>query len=132
MMPTGIGIVDRIDHFVLTVRDLDVACRFYATVLGADILPSTSGPTAAVFGRWKINLHLAGREFEPKAVRPTPGSGDFCLVTTLPLGDVVRHLERCGVGLELGPVARTGALGPMTSIYFRDPDNNLVEVARYD
>ena len=132
MTPTATGIVDRIDHFVLTVRDLDAACQFYAKVLGADIVPGTSGPTAAVFGQWKINLHLAGREFEPKAARPTSGSGDFCLITTQTLDDVIRHLEGCGVRLELGPVPRTGALGPMKSIYFRDPDGNLVEIARYD
>ncbi|NXC53447.1 GLOD5 protein, partial [Aleadryas rufinucha] len=83
------------------------------------------------FGRQKFNLHEAGREFEPKARRPVPGSADFCLVTAAPLEKLLEHLEACGVPVEEGPVARTGAVGPITSIYFRDPDENLVEVSRY-
>jgi catechol 2,3-dioxygenase-like lactoylglutathione lyase family enzyme len=125
------GIVERIDHFVLTVRDLAAACDFYSRVLGAEIVPGTKGPTAALFGRWKINLHEAGHEFEPKASRVSPGSGDFCLITTEPIDEMIGHLKACGVAIELGPVPRIGALGPMTSVYFRDPDGNLVEIAKY-
>jgi catechol 2,3-dioxygenase-like lactoylglutathione lyase family enzyme len=126
--------IDRIDHLVLTVRDLDAALHFYELVLGARIVPPPSGqgPTAIAFGRQKINLHVAGKEFEPKATQPTVGSGDFCVITEEPIGTVIDHLEECGVALELGPVPRFGALGRMTSVYFRDPDGNLVEVAKYE
>ena len=89
------------------------------------------GRRALAFGSQKINLHLAGREFEPKAQRPTPGSADFCLVTTVPLDEVMAHLQACGVAILEGPVARTGATGPIRSVYFRDPDDNLVEVSNY-
>ena len=84
------------------------------------------------FGRHKLNLHQAGRELEPKARRPTPGSADVCLVTTTPVARVVAHLQACQVPVEEGPVARTGATGPITSVYFRDPDGNLIEVSTYD
>jgi catechol 2,3-dioxygenase-like lactoylglutathione lyase family enzyme len=125
--------IDRIDHFVLTVRDLVASLHFYELVLGARIVPPPDGrgPTAVAFGRQKINLHVAGKEFEPKATHPTVGAGDFCLITEQPIEEVLAHLEECGVAVELGPVPRHGALGPMTSVYFRDPDGNLVEVARY-
>lgn len=125
--------IDRIDHLVLTVRDLAASLRFYERVLGARIVPPVEGqgPTAIAFGRQKINLHVAGKEFEPRATHPTVGAGDFCLITEAPITEVVAHLEACGVVMEMGPVPRHGALGPMTSVYFRDPDGNLVEVARY-
>jgi catechol 2,3-dioxygenase-like lactoylglutathione lyase family enzyme len=126
--------VDRIDHLVLTVRDLDRALQFYERVLGARIVPPPGGlgPTAVAFGRQKINVHVAGHEFEPKAMHPTMGAGDFCLITEAEIASVVAHLEACGVKVELGPVPRWGATGKMTSVYFRDPDGNLVEVAKYD
>ncbi|HWI29113.1 MAG TPA: VOC family protein [Stellaceae bacterium] len=126
--------IDRIDHLVLTVRDLDAALHFYELVLGARIVPPPSGqgPTAIAFGRQKINLHVAGKEFEPKATHPTVGAGDFCLITDQPIETVIAHLEECGVAPELGPVPRFGALGRMMSVYFRDPDGNLVEVAKYE
>ncbi|HXZ02025.1 MAG TPA: VOC family protein [Stellaceae bacterium] len=125
--------IDRIDHLVLTVRDLAASLHFYERVLGARVVPPAQGrgPTAVAFGRQKINLHVAGKEFEPRATHPTVGAGDFCLVTEAPIAAVVAHLEACGVAVELGPVPRRGALGKMTSVYFRDPDGNLVEVARY-
>ncbi|WP_374700942.1 hypothetical protein [Aureimonas sp. AU40] len=88
-------------------------------------------PTALLFGRQKINVHEVDRTFEPKAARPTPGAGDFCLVTSRPMAEIVAHLHACGVAIEEGPVARNGARGPMESVYFRDPDGNLVEVSRY-
>ena len=84
------------------------------------------------FGGHKLNLHQAGRELEPKARRPTPGSADVCLVTTTPLDRVVAHLRACRVPVEEGPVARTGATGPITSLYCHDPDGNLIEVSTYD
>ncbi len=123
--------VERIDHLVLTVRDLDATCAFYERVLGMQALTFAGNRRALQFGRQKINLHQAGREFEPKAAQPTPGSGDFCLITTEPLAEVLAHLNACAVSLVGGPVPKTGALGPMESVYFRDPDGNLVEVSRY-
>ena len=125
--------IDRVDHFVLTVSDLAASLHFYELVLGARIVPPPNGrgPTAVAFRRQKINIHVAGKEFEPKATHPTVGAGDFCLITEQPIAEVVAHLEECGVAVELGPVPRHGALGPMTSVYFRDPDGNLVEVAKY-
>jgi catechol 2,3-dioxygenase-like lactoylglutathione lyase family enzyme len=127
-------VIDRIDHLVLTVRDLDASLRFYERVLGARIVPPPGGrgPTAVAFGRQKINIHVAGKEFEPKATVPTVGSGDFCLITEQPVESVLAHLKECRVAIEVGPVPRFGALGKMTSVYFRDPDGNLVEVANYD
>ena len=127
-------VIDRIDHLVLTVRDLDAALHFYELVLGARIVPPPAGlgPTAVAFGRQKINLHVAGQEFEPKATHPTVGAGDFRLITDQPIEAVIAHLEECGVAIEQGPVPRFGALGRMMSVYFRDPDGNLVEVAKYD
>lgn len=127
-------VIDRIDHFVLTVRDLEASLRFYERVLGARIVPPPGGrgPTAVAFGRQKINLHVTGKEFEPKATHPTVGAGDFCLITEQPVESVIAHLKACGVAIEVGPVPRFGALGKMTSVYFRDPDGNLVEVATYE
>ncbi|MDH5264801.1 MAG: VOC family protein [Betaproteobacteria bacterium] len=123
--------IDRIDHFVLTVRDLDATCAFYSRVLGMEAVTFAGGRRGLAFGNQKINLHLAGREFEPKAHRATPGSGDFCLITGVPLAEVVAHLATCGVEIIEGPVDKTGATGPLRSVYFRDPDLNLVEVSNY-
>lgn len=124
-------VIDRLDHAVLTVRDIDATCDFYSRVLGMEAITFGEGRTALRFGNQKFNLHQAGREFEPKAGRPTPGSADFCLITTTPMAQVIEHVRRCGVKIEEGPVARTGAGGPIESVYFRDPDDNLVEVSRY-
>lgn len=129
-------IIDRIDHLVLTVASLDATCDFYSRVLGMKVETLRPGDgterRALSFGRQKINLHQAGAEFEPKALMPRPGTGDFCLIASVPLDDVVARLAREGVGIEIGPVPRTGALGAITSVYFRDPDGNLVEVGTYD
>jgi catechol 2,3-dioxygenase-like lactoylglutathione lyase family enzyme len=122
--------IDRIDHIVLTVRDLAASCDFYTRTLGMKRI-EFEGRLALQFGAQKINLHRAGHEFEPKAKTATPGSGDFCLITSMPLRHVIAHLTACGIAIELGPVPRTGAQGAMRSIYFRDPDGNLVEVANY-
>ncbi|MBJ7499334.1 MAG: VOC family protein [Sphingopyxis sp.] len=123
--------IDRLDHFVLTVASIDVTCEFYRRVLGFERQSLDGKPISLGFGRQKINVHQADRTFEPKARVPTPGAADFCLVTLDPIDAIVAHLGRCGVAIEKGPVERTGAVGPMTSVYFRDPDGNLIEVSRY-
>ncbi|MER8462258.1 VOC family protein [Mesorhizobium sp. M1396] len=120
-----------IDHFVLTVASLEVTCDFYQRVLGFERIDTPGRPTALAFGTQKINVHEVGRTFEPKAKAPTPGSGDFCLIADRPLGEVSTRLAANGVVVELGPVERVGARGPMMSVYFRDPDGNLVEVSEY-
>ena len=123
--------IDRLDHFVLTVRDLAATVDFYERGLGMRLVTFGAGRKALAFGRQKLNLHPAGREFEPKALKPTPGSIDLCFATESPLADVIAHLKACGVAIADGPVPKTGALGPMMSVYFRDPDGNLVEVSNY-
>lgn len=123
--------IDRLDHLVLTVRDVDASCAFYARVLGMDVVTFAGGRKALSFGAQKINLHPAGREFEPKAQVPTPGSADLCLIAAVPLEDAIEHLAACGVAIIEGPVMRTGATGPIRSVYFRDPDLNLIEVSTY-
>jgi catechol 2,3-dioxygenase-like lactoylglutathione lyase family enzyme len=121
-----------IDHFVLTVASLEVTCAFYQRVLGFERVDTPGRPTALAFGTQKINVHEIGRTFEPKAKSPTPGSGDFCLIAARPLAEICASLAANGVVLEVGPVERTGARGPMMSVYFRDPDGNLVEVSEYE
>lgn len=123
--------IDRIDHLVLTVRDIEATCAFYQHVLGMEVVSFTGGRTALAFGSQKFNLHQAGKEFEPKADRPTAGSADFCLITSVPVAQVIEHLRRCGVAILEGPATRTGAIGAIVSVYFRDPDANLVEVSNY-
>ena len=123
--------IDRIDHFVLTVASIDATCDFYQRVLGFERHSPANKPTSLSFGRQKINVHQTGRTFDPRARQPTPGAADFCLVTHTPIEAVLAHLERHGVAIEKGPVDRMGATGAMVSIYFRDPDGNLVEVSRY-
>jgi catechol 2,3-dioxygenase-like lactoylglutathione lyase family enzyme len=123
--------IDSIDHIVLTVRDIETTSSFYAKVLGMQMVTFGAGRKALAFGKQKINLHAYGREFEPKAGHPTPGSADLCFITTVVLSDVVDHLESCGVKVIEGPVRRTGASGPIVSVYFRDPDANLIEIANY-
>ncbi|YCK36830.1 VOC family protein [Actinomadura sp. ATCC 39365] len=123
--------IDRLDHLVLTVADVEAAVRFYTTVLGMEAVTFGEGRRALAFGQSKINLHEAGREFEPKAARPAPGSADLCLIAADPIEMVMDELARHGVGIEEGPVERTGALGPIRSVYLRDPDGNLVELSNY-
>lgn len=124
--------LEGLDHLVLTVADVDVSSAFYQRVLGMREVRFGPGRVAVHFGAHKLNLHPRGGEFAPHASRPTPGSADFCVITTDPIERVSAHLQACGVVVELGPVTKTGALGAMTSLYLRDPDGNLVEVARYD
>lgn len=121
--------IDSIDHLVLTVASVEASLAFYASVLGMEVVTFAGGRKALAFGSQKINLHQAGREFEPKAARPAPGSADLCLLTTLPLDQVQAHLAAHAVPVIEGPVRRTGATGPILSVYFRDPDGNLIEVA---
>jgi catechol 2,3-dioxygenase-like lactoylglutathione lyase family enzyme len=124
--------IERIDHLVLTVQSLEATCDFYTGCLDFQRVDSPGGgPTALRFGQQKINLHQADHTFDPKARRPTTGSADFCLVAAVPLQEVADRLARHHVAVELGPVERAGALGPMQSIYFRDPDGNLLEVSQY-
>ena len=124
--------VRTIDHIVLTVKDIDTTCAFYVRVLGMSVIAFGGGRRALSFGTQKINLHQCGREFEPKAKKPTLGSADLCFVTSMSVSDVVEHLRGCGVELLEGPVQRTGAIGPIMSVYFRDPDGNLIEVSACD
>jgi catechol 2,3-dioxygenase-like lactoylglutathione lyase family enzyme len=119
-----------LDHLVLTVRDLDVTIRFYCDGLGMELRSFGEGRMALHFGRQKINLHLAGHEFEPKAALPTPGSADLCFLAEEPLDAMAGRLARLGWPVIEGPVVRTGATGPITSIYVNDPDGNLIEIAR--
>jgi len=123
--------IDRLDHFVLTVRDIDVTCDFYTRVLGMETRTFGEGRRSLHFGAAKINLHQQGREFEPKAARPGTGSADVCLVASTPLAEVLEHLSECGVEIIEGPVQRAGAMGPIVSVYFRDPDGNLIEISNY-
>lgn len=123
--------IERLDHLVLTVRDIAATCAFYTRVLGMEVVTFGEGRKALAFGQHKFNLHEAGREFEPKADKPTPGSADLCLIAQDPLDDVIAHLNACAVPILEGPVKRTGALGPILSVYFRDPDMNLIEVSTY-
>lgn len=123
--------IDSIDHVVLTVRDIEVTCDFYQRTLGMKVVTFAEGRKALAFGQQKFNLHQVGNEFDPKALRPTPGSADFCLITSVPIAQVIEHLIDCGVLILEGPVTRTGATGAILSVYFRDPDLNLVEVSNY-
>jgi catechol 2,3-dioxygenase-like lactoylglutathione lyase family enzyme len=120
--------ISHIDHFVLTVRDIERAVAFYSRVLHMDPVTFAGGRRALKFGRQKINLQTLGMETRNYA---GIGSGDLCLITDWPPDKVVAHLEAEGVAVVEGPVEKTGALGPMTSVYFNDPDGNLIEVASY-
>ncbi len=118
-----------LDHLVLTVRDLDATRRFYCDFLGMTYTPFGEGRHAIGFGRQKINLHIAGRELEPKAENPVPGSGDLCFLTETPVASVAARAAELGIQILEGPVQKTGANGPILSVYMRDPDLNLIEVS---
>src|ERR1700744_3410862 len=113
--------LEQLDHFVLTVANIDATIDFYTEVLGMEAI-TFNGRRALTFGVQKINLHQRGHEFNPKAAHPTPGSADFCLITPTPLEEVSRYLSEMRVHVEDGPVEREGALGKMRSVYVRDPD----------
>ncbi len=123
--------INRLDHLVLTVNDVEATCSFYKLVLGMEVVVFGGGRRALSFGAQKINLHQKGNEYEPKAFKPTPGSADLCLITSLPMPEVIAHLNSCGVEIIEGPASKTGAAGPIISVYFRDPDLNLIEVSHY-
>ncbi|XP_074530496.1 glyoxalase domain-containing protein 5 [Halichoeres trimaculatus] len=123
--------VSHLDHLVLTVKSVQDTVNFYTSVLGMEVITFKGNRKALGFGQQKFNLHQLGQEFEPKAKCPTSGSADLCLITKTPLATVAAHLKVCGVQIEEGPVERTGAVGTITSLYFRDPDYNLVEVSNY-
>jgi catechol 2,3-dioxygenase-like lactoylglutathione lyase family enzyme len=126
-------IVHTLDHLVLTVVDIGETCAFYTQTLGmrAEQFTTASGEVrwALKYGSSKINLHQQGQEFEPKAARPTPGSADLCFLTATPIDLWIKHLDNLNIQIEDGPVPRTGATGPLNSIYIRDPDKNLIEVS---
>ncbi len=123
--------IERLDHLVLTVADIERTCAFYTRVLGMEVVNFGEGRTALKFGQQKINLHPADRIPGLVADRPTPGSGDLCFITAVPLGEVIAHLARCGVPIVAGPGPRAGAIGTIQSVYIRDPDQNLVEISNY-
>ena len=123
--------IDRLDHLVLTVKDIQVTCDFYEQVLGMMVVTFGANRKALQFGRQRINLHQLGNEFEPKADYPTSGSGDLCFIASSTMDDVIDHVKAAGVTIIEGPVPRTGVIGNMESIYFRDPDGNLIEVSSY-
>lgn len=123
--------IDRVDHLVLTVKDIDVTIDFYVRVLGMEAVTFGEARKALRFGSSKINLHQLGNEFEPKALQPVAGSADLCLIASTPLEEVIQRLRRCRVDMLEGPVPRSGATGNILSVYFRDPDGNLIEVSNY-
>jgi catechol 2,3-dioxygenase-like lactoylglutathione lyase family enzyme len=120
-----------LDHLVLTVRNIEVTAAFYERVLGMERAMFGEGRVCLTFADQKINLHQSGREFAPRALVPTPGSGDLCFVIETPLVDAMAHVQACGVEITEGPVPRAGARGPFTSFYCRDPDGNLLEISAY-
>ena len=124
--------IDHIDHFVLTVASIEASCKFYSLVLGMRVVRFESMGTprvALAFGAEKINLHAAAAVPDPNVLKPTPGSADFCLITRTPMAQVLSHLADESVAVITGPVSRTGATGKILSVYIRDPDLNLVEIA---
>lgn len=124
--------IERIDHLVLTVRSIDVTCEFYTRVLGFQRIDTAGRPTALGFGAQKINVHEKGKEFEPKAHKALTGSVDICFISSYKtIEEVIDRLKGAGVDIIEGPVPRNGALGPMTSVYLRDPDLNLLELSVY-
>jgi catechol 2,3-dioxygenase-like lactoylglutathione lyase family enzyme len=123
-------VISKLDHFVLTVKDINKAVSFYTSVLGMEKAVFGQGRVALKYGYEKINLHESGKEFEPKAGKPTPGSSDLCFITNTSLKDAITHVESKGIEIIEGPVERTGANGRILSFYVRDPDHNLIEVSK--
>lgn len=121
--------IKSLDHLVITASDLQATVDFYATVLGMEHVAFGDNLHAMHFGDQKFNIHDASTDVSPKAANIVPGSEDFCLISETPISQVIRHLAECGVAVEEGPVTRSGAAGTLESVYFRDPDGNLVEVS---
>lgn len=123
--------ITHLDHLALTVANIETTTDFYQRTLGLEKQTFGGGWVALKFGHQKINLHQAGKEYEPNAQAPTPGSADLCFVTETPLAGAMQQVRDGGVEIIAGPVERAGATGPITSFYFRDPDLNLIEVCCY-
>lgn len=123
--------VNRLDHLVLTVQDIERTCLFFSEVLGMAIVTFGNNRKALQFGQQKINLHESGKEFEPKAASPTSGSADLCFIVDDPIESVIEHLNAFNIEIIEGPVERTGATGRILSVYIRDPDFNLIELSNY-
>ena len=121
--------ISRLDHLVLTVRDIEATCEFYEGVLGFDIVTFGENRKALVLGEQKINLHEFGKEYKPHAKYPSPGSADLCFLTDLHVKRIVEQLAEKKVKIVDGPVQKTGAKGPIISVYIKDPDGNLIEIA---
>jgi len=121
--------ITQLDHLVLTVKSIDASCAFYSQILGMEVIEFGEGRKALKFGNQKFNLHQVGKEFEPKADKPTAGAIDLCLITETPLEKVIEALGEQGVTIEDGPIERTGATAKLLSVYIRDPDLNLIEIA---
>ena len=121
--------ISKLDHLVITATDIGQTLEFYCRVLGMEAPTFANGRKALRFGEQKINLHKAGEEIRPHAQNPAPGSADLCFISETPVQNIISHLSSCNVPVIEGPVKKTGAAGPMLSIYVRDPDNNLIEIA---
>ena len=119
----------KLDHLVLTVKDINATILFYTTVLGMKQVIFAGNRQALQFGNQKINLHQKDDIIEPHAAQPTPGSADLCLITDIPLEQVIEHVQSCEVKILAGPVPRSGAIGGLLSVYLRDPDGNLIEIS---
>lgn len=123
--------ISHLDHLVLTVANIETTCQFYQSALNFEVITFGENRKALQFGSQKINLHQVGKEFEPKAFRPTSGSADLCFIAETPLKDVIAHLHALNIEIVEGPIERTGAIGKILSIYLRDPDQNLIEISNY-
>lgn len=123
--------ISHLDHLVLTVADIEISCQFYQSALNFEVITFGENRKALQFGHQKINLHQVGKEFEPKALRPTAGSADLCFIAETSLKDVIAHLHTLNIEIVEGPIERTGATGKILSIYLRDPDQNLIEISNY-
>lgn len=124
--------IQNIDHIVLTVTDIDTTVEFYTQILGFQAITFGEGRKALTFGNQKINLHQKGHEFEPKAKKPTCGSADLCFIAKTNINEVMQELKQKNIPIIEGVVERTGAMGKIRSVYFRDPDMNLIEVSNYN
>ncbi len=123
--------IRHLDHLVLTVADIEITCQFYQSALNFEVITFAENRKALQFGHQKINLHQVGKEFEPKALRPTAGSADLCFIAETPLDEVIAHLQAQNIDIVEGPIERTGAMGKIVSVYLRDPDQNLIETSNY-
>ena len=123
--------ISHLDHLVLTVADIKTTCQFYQSALNFEIISFGDNRKALQFGSQKINLHQVGKEFEPKAFHPTAGSADLCFIADTLLHEVIAHLQAQHIKIIKGPIEKTGAMGKILSIYFRDPDQNLIEISNY-